>query len=138
MEALASLSQWFDELGRLTQHFKDICSHADQEERPSMELSDNFPKAWLYILMSMVTSCINKQPRVFEHQSRTARELLLVGLRNTVQDLTRTSLSEYAVLKPWELTSLVNYQLLGDITASSLDTSDTYFEYLSSLVSFVV
>ncbi|KAH6668177.1 hypothetical protein B0J14DRAFT_600005 [Halenospora varia] len=137
VEALASLSQWFDELGRLTQHFKDICSHADQEERPSMELSDNFPKAWLYILMSMVTSCINKQPRVFEHQSRTARELLLVGLRNTVQDLTRTSLSEYAVLKPWELTSLVNYQLLGDITASSLDTSDTYFEYLSSLESAI-
>ncbi|KAH8654579.1 hypothetical protein BGZ60DRAFT_532947 [Tricladium varicosporioides] len=136
-EALVALSQMLGELGRWTQNFRDVCSHADYDERSSMELSENFPKAWLSILMSVVTYCINGNLSVFHHQGKIARELLLTGLRSTVQDLTHTSLSEYAILKPWELTSLVNYQLLGDITSSSLDTSDTYFEYLNNLESAI-
>ena len=58
------------------------------------------------------------------------------GARKVFQSLMQKSLLGYLVLRPFELASLMNFQLLGDITQLSLDTSDTYFEYLSSLVSF--
>lgn len=71
----------------------------------------------------------------FEEQSQICTDILDDGMRKVVQNLMQKSLLEYSVFKPRELISLINFQLLGDIKGQSLDTSDTYFEYLSSAVS---
>lgn len=83
--------------------------------------------------MSLVFN-LKDLPR-FEEQSSICTQLLATGTRKVVHSLMQKGLLGYLVLRPFELASLINFQLLGDITQQALDTSDTYFEYLSSLVS---
>ena len=71
----------------------------------------------------------------FEEQSRLCSQLLNQGMVQVLESLKQKSLLKYAVFNPWQLASLVNFVLLGDITAQAPDTSDTYSEYLSYLVS---
>ena len=126
--------QWLSSTVRLTQSFIEIFSNTTSIERTSIEIPEEFPKAWLHFLMSLVFNM--KDYASFEVQSRICTQLLATGARKVFQSLMQKSLLGYLVLRPFELASLMNFQLLGDITQLSLDTSDTYFEYLSSLVSF--
>jgi hypothetical protein len=125
--------QWLVSTIRITQPFAGIFSAATSTERTSIELPEEFPKAWLHLLMSLVFNA-KDMPR-FEEQSSICTQLLAGGTRKVIQSLMQKGLLNYLVLRPFELASLINFQLLGDITQQSLDTSDTYFEYLSSLVS---
>jgi hypothetical protein len=76
-----------------------------------------------------------KQAPVFEEQFEIFFKLLNDGMRKVVQGMTKHSLLESSVFMPVELAYLINFHLLGDFTANSLDISDTYLEYLSALVS---
>ncbi|CZR67669.1 uncharacterized protein PAC_17568 [Phialocephala subalpina] len=131
------ISFWLTETSRRLQLFKDIFSHANSAERASIQIPEEFPRAWLHILMSLVFCSNEKYMAKFEEQSRICTDILDDGMRKVVQNLMQKSLLEYSVFKPWELISLINFQLLGDIKGQSLDTSDTYFEYLSSVESAI-
>ncbi len=84
--------------------------------------------------MTLISSFSDRYTQLYEEQSIICSQVLEEGMRKVVLGLEHKSLLEYAVFKPWEVASLINFELLGDITPQ-LDTSDTYFEYLTSLVS---
>ena len=71
----------------------------------------------------------------FFDQSTICSQLLNQGMRSVVESLGQKSLLGYAVFKPWELASLINFVLLSDITAQSRNITDTYLTYLNYLVS---
>jgi hypothetical protein len=87
--------------------------------------------------MSLVFSSKETHLTVFEEQSFICGELLNKGMAKVARNLTQKSLLEYLVFKPWELVSLINFALLGDITSPHPDITDTYVEYLRSLVSLL-
>lgn len=126
--------RWLNPTTRTSELFRETLSHASSSDRATIELPEEFPKAWLHLLMSLTFSIEEENFSKFEEQSLICTQLLEDGMRKVVQSLIRKSLLDYAVFKPWELSSLISFQLLGDIAPQSLDTSDTYFEYLSSLV----
>ncbi len=115
--------------------FRGFLSTTDSSERSGIEIPEEFPKAWLHLLMTFVICANEKLTTLFEEQNRICNQLMDDGMRKVVVSLKQKSLLEYAIFRPGEMASLVNFVLLGDITPQSLDTSDTYFEYLSSLVS---
>jgi hypothetical protein len=71
----------------------------------------------------------------FEDQIAACYELLEEGMRKVIRSLTNKSLLGYAVFKPFEVASLINLQVLQDVTRTGLDISDTYSQYLRRLVS---
>jgi hypothetical protein len=73
----------------------------------------------------------------FEEHSRLCSQLLNEGIMQVLVNLGQKSLLKYAVFNPGQLASLANFVLLRDITAQAPDTSDTYSEYLSYLVSSI-
>jgi hypothetical protein len=73
----------------------------------------------------------------FEEQSSICSRLLNAGMIQVLVNLGQKSLLKYAVFNPWQLASLVNFVLLGDITTSAPDPNDTYSDYLTYLVSFL-
>lgn len=85
--------------------------------------------------MALVCSSKEQHLWFFQDQTIICSQLLNEGMRKVVENLGQKSLLEYAVFKPWEVASLVNFVLLSDITGQLRDTSDTYVEYLNHLVS---
>jgi hypothetical protein len=56
----------------------------------------------------------------------TCYEFLEEGMRKIVRSLTGKSLLEYAVFVPFEVASLISFQLLQDITQTAPDIIETY------------
>ncbi|KAF4628859.1 hypothetical protein G7Y89_g9299 [Cudoniella acicularis] len=130
---MSEILSWLAFIMRSSQMFKDILSQANATEYSAIELPEELSKAWLYALMTLIWSTNEQRMADFEEQSAVCIQLLNEGMRKVIENLIQKSLLKYVVFKPWELASLINFRLLGDITSQSLDTSDTYFEYLSSL-----
>jgi hypothetical protein len=126
--------QWLGYATQTTSVFKEMLSHANSNERSMIEVPEELPKAWLHLLMAVIFSFKDQYMMIFEEQSDVCSQLLNEGMRKVVENLGQKSLLEYAVFKPWELASLVNFVLLRDITGQSPDISDTYLEYMTYLV----
>jgi hypothetical protein len=127
---------WLTYTTRATQAFREIYSEADKSERAGIEIPEELQKAWLHLLMAMVFSSKDQHLSFFQDQSTLCSLLLNGGMRKVVEKVGQKSLLEYAVFKPWELTSLINFVLLSDITGEIRDVSETYVKYLDLLVSF--
>jgi hypothetical protein len=125
---------WLETITRRTERFRELCSQAPSADRLKLRLPEELPKAWLHLLMSLVVC--TKDRMQFEDQMTTCYELLEEGMRKIVRSLTSKSLLEYAVFVPFEVASLINFQLLQDITRTSPDIIETYWQYLRRLVSF--
>lgn len=73
----------------------------------------------------------------WDDQMNTCAGLIEEGMKKVVQNLNRKSLQEKSVFMPFEVTSLINFQLLQDLTGTqSDDISETYSVYLKGLVSY--
>jgi hypothetical protein len=125
---------WLEMITRRTERFRELCSQAPSADRLKLRLPEELPKAWLHLLMSLVVC--TKDRMQFEDQMTTCYELLEEGMRKIVRSLTSKSLLEYAVFIPFEVVSLINFQLLQDITRTAPDIIETYWQYLRLLVSF--
>jgi hypothetical protein len=73
--------------------------------------------------------------QVFDEQIVICNDLIALGMKKVIENMSDVRLSKYAVFPPSELASLVTFQLLQDVKGSTLDISETYLEYLKSLVS---
>jgi hypothetical protein len=125
---------WLETITRRTERFRELCSQAPPVDRLKLRLPEELPKAWLHILMSLVVC--TKDRMQLDDQMTTCYELLEEGMRKVVRSLTSKSLLEYAVFMPFEVASLINLQILQDITRTAPDISETYWQYLKRLVSF--
>ena len=126
---------WLNLTARTTQVFREIYSEANSTERSTIVMPEELPNAWLHLLMALVCSSKEQHWSLFQDKSSSCSRLLKDGMQKVVENLGQKSLLEFAVFKPWEVASLVNIVLLGDITGQSRDISDTYVEYLNYLVS---
>lgn len=133
-EACAEARLWLEMITRRTERFGEFCSQAPSVDRVKLRLPEELPKAWLHLLMSLIV-CTNDR-MLFEDQMTTCYELLEEGMCKVVRGLTSKSLLEYTVFIPFEVASLVNFQILQDITRNAPDISETYWQYLRRLVSF--
>lgn len=124
---------WLNLATRRIQPFVELLSQAPAADRSNIELPEELPKAWLHLLMSLV--CFVQDTTLFTNQMNVCIVLLAEGMRKVVQRANPKGLSEYYVFTPFQLTSLINFQLLQDITRVSPDINTTYWEYLQSLVS---
>lgn len=71
---------------------------------------------------------------VFDSQSSVVHDLLDKGMRKVVQDSSKKSLLESLVFTPFELATLINFQLLEGATPYSQDIIEPYWQYLRGLV----
>lgn len=118
---------------RRVQPFAELFSQAQATDRSNIDLPEEFQKVWLHLLMSLI--CFQQDAtRTTDHMD-VCTGLLVDGMRKVVQRPNQKPLVEYAVVMPFQLASLLNFQLLQDITRASLDIDTTYWEYLKSLVS---
>lgn len=130
--------QWLNYVTRRTTVFREVLSQATSTERSMIEIPEELPKAWLHFLMAMVFSSKDTHISLFQEQSDICSQLLREGMRKVVDNLGQKSLLEYAVFKPWELASLVNIALLKDITVLPSDICESYLDYMTYLVSFLI
>jgi hypothetical protein len=85
-----------------------------------------------------VMYCSKEQYSIsFEEQGRLCSQLLSAGIVQVLMNLGQKNLLKYGVFNLSQVASLLNFVLLGDITAQSPDISDTHSQYLSYLVSFI-
>ena len=76
-----------------------------------------------------------KNMQGFDEQMVICTGLIDLGMKKVIQNMSDVRLSKYTVFPPSEFASLVTFQLLQDVKGSTLDISETYLEYLKSLVS---
>lgn len=108
-------------------------SQAQAGDRLEIKIPDELLKAWLHIIMSLINYT---RANLWEDQMNTCAALVEEGMKKVVQSLNRTSLLEKSVFMPSEVASLINFQLLQDLTGNqSSDICETYSVYLRGLVS---
>lgn len=133
-EACGDARVWLETITRRTERFRDLCSQAPSINRLKIKLPEELPKAWLHLVMSLVLCSIDLMQ--LEDHMTACYELLEEGMRKVVCSLTNKSLLKYAVFVPFEVVSLINFQLLQDLTQAVPDISETYWQYLRLLASF--
>jgi hypothetical protein len=114
--------------------FRELLSQMPASERASIQIPEELERAWLHLILSF--TFLGKDMQVFDDQMFICNNLLEVGMKKVIQGISEVRLSDYAVFPPSEFASLVAFQLLQDVNESTLDISETYLEYLKSLVSF--
>ncbi len=83
--------------------------------------------------MSLV--CFVQDTTLFIDHMNVCIVLLAEGMRKVIRRANQKGLSEHHLPTPFQLTSLINFQLLQDTTRVSPDINTTYWEHLKSLAS---
>lgn len=100
-------------------------------ERIQISIPEELPKAWLYLIMTL----LSKSPQTNERLGYKFEDLIDIGLKRIVQQIGKQSLSQYSVLPPSQLLSVVNRQLLNDLPGHFPAIDDVYNTYMHRLVS---
>jgi hypothetical protein len=112
----------------------ELFSTAPPTALAKLKMPASFPKAWLHLLMALVF-CTDEDWTRFDWHVERLDELLGEGMGEAVRSNVQMNLLESVVLAPTELALLITFQLLQDVTKTSLDISGSYAEYLAGLVS---
>lgn len=125
---------WLNVINKSTVPFKDYLSHVPLTNRSDVQLPNELTTAWLHLVLAL-TFCVEDM-RLFDSQMTTCNELIDQGIQKVIfEHISKVELSNYAVFLPFEFASLVAFQLSRDQNGSITDISDTYLEYLKTLVS---
>ena len=118
---------------RRIQPFTELLSQTQAMDRFNIELPEDLPKAWLHLLISF--ACFEQDNARSMEQLDASTKLLTGGMQKVIQRPNQKSLLEYSIVTPVQLTSLINFNLLQDITRIHPDINTTYWEFMKSLVS---
>ncbi|KFY18785.1 hypothetical protein V493_08347, partial [Pseudogymnoascus sp. VKM F-4281 (FW-2241)] len=130
-EEVPYIAEFLGQIARQIQPFKEFYAEALPADRLNIRLPEEFPKAWLYLLISVAST--TKDMAVFDNQSPVVHDLLDKGMRKVVQETSKKSLLDSLVFTPFELATLINFQLLEGATPYSQDIVEPYWQYLRSL-----
>jgi hypothetical protein len=111
-------------------------SQVPASDRTGIQIPEELERAWLHLLLSFAF-LVWEDMQVFDEQMVICNNLLELGMKKIIQNMSTVRLSNYAVFPPSEFASLLTFQLLQDVNDSALDLdiSEIYLEYLKSLVS---
>lgn len=124
---------WLNRINKSTSLLQDYLSHAPLADRSNITIPDELTTAWLHLVLALIYSVENM--RFFDSQMTTCHDLINRGIKKVVSNVSKVEMSNYAVFPPFEFASLIAFQLSRDGNASAADISDTYLEYLKTLVS---
>lgn len=113
--------------------FRNLFAQSSSSERLNIQTPRELPTAWIHLLLSLIFTTEDMQ--LFDEQMMICNELLEQGMKKVVGELSAKPLSEYIVFAPFDLALLMSFQLSQGPNGSSLDISESYLEYLKSLVS---
>lgn len=131
---VASIIEFLGSVVKQCQPFKELFSQAHSTDRLNLQLPEEFAKAWLYILICMAAA--TKDIMVFDTEINQVYDLIAKGMRKVVEENSKKSLLETMVFTPFELATLINFQLVeGSNNAFSEDPVEPYWNYLRSLES---
>lgn len=119
-------------LAQDVQVFQNLMSHANEKERSSLELPQDFVTAWLNLVMAMVFGAADDHS--WTHRFTRTVSLASRGMAKLVHSLSDEPLWERVTIMPLEVLSLLTHGLLKDQVGKSDDICDTYSQYLASLV----
>ncbi len=113
--------------------FDDIMSFMSDEARNKIEPPRQFVTAWLHTLSGLVLCAVGL--REWEIHFTRVRRLLADGMEMAIQSISTHKLLSSCTVLPLEVASLTTLKLLQDQVGSADDLSETYSQYLNSLVS---
>lgn len=128
---LEDLVKCFQSTARKLKPFKDVVSQAD---RAKVQVPEALPNAWVHLVMALVLYMV---PRLayWKPKADVAANLLSDGEAAMLKGfLTLDSLLDNTVFTPFDLATLLVYQLGKDVTNSRPDIEQTYSQYLALLV----
>src|SRR5690349_11647322 len=83
-EDVPYIVEFLGQIARQVQPFKELYAQARSTDRLNIHLPEEFPKAWLYLLIFLAS--ITKDMAVFDIQSSVVHDLLDKGMRTVVQE----------------------------------------------------
>ncbi|TGO45808.1 hypothetical protein BOTNAR_0637g00020 [Botryotinia narcissicola] len=125
--------EWMALIGKRIETFKELLSEVPTLERCEIGISEKLPRAWLHVLMALAFTK-DMASSWYTHMN-LCLDLMNEGMKETLQSLSKYQLSEYAVFAPFDLASLITFQLSQDLTGSCPDICTTYVDYMISLES---
>ncbi len=126
------VSEWLKSVNQTTTPFAELFSHVPLADRHNILIPEELTTAWLHLVLALAST--PKEMRVFDNQMVTCNDLIEQGIKKVISSATKVELPNYAVFQPFEFASLIAFQLCRDDNGSATDISDTYLEYLKSLV----
>ncbi|KAM0139403.1 hypothetical protein ACHAP3_003173 [Botrytis cinerea] len=122
---------WMTFIGKRIEVFKELLSEVPILERCEIDISEKLPRAWLHVLMALAFTK-DMASSWYAHMN-LCLDLMSEGMKETLQTLSKYKLSEYVVFSPFDLASLITFQLSQDLTGSCPDICMTYVDYMISL-----
>jgi len=109
---------WLKLLTRTTVPFRELFSQAKIANRLNIQIPEELTKAWLHLVMSLAFVAVDMQ--YFDEQMVLCNQLIEVGIRNLVHNMSLNRLSDYATFVPAELASFITFQLAQYVKMSLL------------------
>lgn len=128
-----SLAAYLEDLWSEIRAFEDIMSFMSDEARAKIEPPRQFVTSWLHVLSGMVL-CQQGSREWATHFTRVLN-LLIDGMQRVIQSISTHKLLDSCTVLPLEVASLTALNLLQDQVGKADDISETYSQYLNSLVS---
>ncbi|KAH7370897.1 hypothetical protein BKA65DRAFT_562836 [Rhexocercosporidium sp. MPI-PUGE-AT-0058] len=130
---LTEIFDWLRLIIKSTSSFKDYLSHVPWADRSDIPIPEELTTAWLHLVLAMTFSI--RDIRLFDSQMTTCHDLIDLGIKKVISNVSKVELSNYAVFSPFEFASLIAFQLSRGDNGSAADISDAYLEYLKTLQS---
>lgn len=130
---VTSLAAHLEDLWSEIRGFEDIMSFMSDGTRAKIEPPRQFVTSWLHVLSGMVL-CQQGRREWATHFTRVLN-LLVDGMQRVIQSVSTHKLLDSCTVLPLEVASLTALNLLQDQVGTADDISETYSQYLNSLVS---
>ncbi|ESZ93269.1 hypothetical protein SBOR_6369 [Sclerotinia borealis F-4128] len=131
MRDVRQIVEWLETIGKRTELFKELLSDVPIVERGDINISDKLPRAWLHLLMAL--ACVKDMSPLLNTHMNLCLELTNEGMSETIKTLSKYRLSDYVVFAPFDVASLITFQLSQDLTGPCPDICETYMVYMRSL-----
>ncbi|KAI9642368.1 hypothetical protein NHQ30_009172 [Ciborinia camelliae] len=122
---------WLELIGKRTELFRELLSEVPLVERCEIKISEKLPQAWLHLLMALAFT--KDMAPSWNTHVYLCLDLMNEGMKETIQTLSKYQLSDYVVFAPFDVASLITFQLSQDLTGSCPDICETYVDYMRSL-----
>lgn len=131
---IENLTTDMESLWPLIRTFEGIFGFMSNEKREKVVPPREFVTAWLHILSGLILCAASS--REWENHFMRVRRLLADGMDKAIESISTHELLSSCTVLPLEVASLTALQLLQDQVGSAEDVSETYSQYLNSLVSY--
>lgn len=121
----------FRSISEKLQSVQDLLWTITLNEKSTIDPPRELTLAWIHLLICL-TSSLDEES--FYNNGMKFLRLAETSIESLIRRLRSKSLVKYTVLMPFEIFSLVSLRLLHDVTGPHLDITETYREYIRTLV----